>query len=76
MNIPRQIFCIPKDALTKDAVENYTSFDINVVAEGDRGKMVSNEKKLDQKLKIAGVKIVWVKAKSKKIPIILYMKMN
>ena len=51
----------------KDAPGNFTSFDTNVVAEGDRGKMVSNEK-LTKNLKITGVKISWVDNKSNKYP--------
>ena len=49
--------------VSKDAHQHSTSFDINVLTEGGRGKK-GFESKTDKKLKITGVEIAWVEEKS------------
>ena len=55
----------------KDAPGNFTSFDTNVVAEGDRGKMVSNEK-LTRNRKLRRLKLRGLKRNQTNTPISIY----
>ena len=55
----------------KEAPENSTSFDTNVVTEGDRGKMVSNEK-LTRNRKLRRLKFSGLKRNQTNTPNFIY----
>ena len=55
----------------KDAQENFASFDTNVAAVGDSGKMVSNEK-LTKNRKLRGLKLRGFRLNQMSIPYFIY----